>query len=153
MIQTIYETHLQVKDLERSIQFYQTLGLPLAHKIEARRCAFFYVGQHRQMLGLWEVPKDQEVKRSHFAFGVELDDLMNANAWLQSKGIEPVGSFGKEPIEPLVHTWMPAASVYFHDPDGNSLELISWLEGEPMVLDYVPYLSEWNKLKSKNIKD
>ncbi|WP_315906954.1 hypothetical protein [Priestia koreensis] len=31
-------------------------------------------------------------------------------------------------------------------PDGNKLEFIPMLEGKPRDLDYVPYLSEWNKL-------
>lgn len=47
--------------------------------------------------------------------------------WLKEREIEPIPSFGKEPIEPIVHTWMPAAAIYFHDPDHNELELIAWL--------------------------
>jgi len=30
-----------------------------------------------------------------------------------------------------VLAWMPAASVYFHDPDGNLLEFLSMLPDEP----------------------
>jgi hypothetical protein len=29
----------------------------------------------------------------------------------------------------VVLAWMPAASVYFHDPDGNLLEYITMLDG------------------------
>jgi len=38
---------------------------------------------------------------------------------------------------------MPAASVYFRDPDGNMLEYISMLEKEPRPeLGIIPW-SEW----------
>jgi lactoylglutathione lyase len=104
MIKNLYETHLQVKDLNTSIEFYNNLGLELSLLIEDRRIAFFYIGKDRQLLGLWEVP------------------------------------------EPIVHTWMPAAAIYFNDPDGNELEFISWLQDEPHNLGYAIYLSEWNEL-------
>lgn len=144
MIKGIYETHLQVQNLESAIKFYNRLDLKLAHHIESRGCAFFYVGQNRRsMLGLWEVPKGSPVKQNHFAFEVSLEDLKQSITWLRGKGIEPITAFGKEPLEPIVHTWMPAASVYFNDIDGNSLELISLLEGEPQIFANMPYLSEW----------
>jgi len=57
--------------------------------------------------------------------------------------------FGLKPIEPVVHTWMPAASVYFRDPDGNSLEFITLLDGESIKTNEVLYLSEWKEKYSK----
>lgn len=33
--------------------------------------------------------------------------------------------------EPSVIGWMPAAAVYFRDPDGHQLEVISMLDGKP----------------------
>jgi lactoylglutathione lyase len=39
----IYETHLQVADLQRSIEFYSKLGLELAHTSDKRKFAFFWV--------------------------------------------------------------------------------------------------------------
>ncbi|WP_410984540.1 VOC family protein [Bacillus cereus] len=130
MIQSIYETHVQVKQLEKSIEFYEGLGIVLAHKIEERRCAFFYVGEEKQMLGVWEVAEGEKVRTSHFAFGVTLDDLKRANEWLQERGIKLRKSFEKEPIEPIVHDWMPSAAVYFYDLDGNSLEFNARLDEE-----------------------
>lgn len=152
MIRNLYETHLQVSNLEQSIEFYKKLGLELGHTIEERRCAFFYIGTERQMLGLWEISAGAQIQRNHFAFGVELEDLRNGTEWLRSLDIEPAASFGKEPLEPMVHTWMPAASIYFGDPDRNSLELIAWLDGEPTVTEEVPYLSEWEQMyNAKNL--
>lgn len=39
MIQGLYEAHLPVSDLDRSIEFYKNLGLELAHRSE--NLAFF----------------------------------------------------------------------------------------------------------------
>ncbi|EGL17051.1 hypothetical protein HMPREF9413_5070 [Paenibacillus sp. HGF7] len=41
MIKNLYETHLQVKDLNTSIEFYNKLGLELSLLIEERGIAFF----------------------------------------------------------------------------------------------------------------
>jgi len=154
MIKNLYETHLQVKDLNASIEFYNKLGLELSLLIEERRIAFFYIGKERQLLGLWEVPKGSDVSKRHFAFGTDLDLLKDSIDWLRERGIEPIKTFGKEPIEPIVHSWMPAAAIYFNDPDGNELEFISWLPSEPKNLGNAIYLSEWNKMtkseKSQN---
>jgi len=146
MIKNLYETHLQVKNLNTSIEFYNKLGLELSLLIEDRRIAFFYIGKKRQLLGLWEVPDGNEVSRRHFAFGTDLDLLKKSIDWLKERGIEPVKTFGKEPIEPIVHTWMPAAAIYFNDPDGNELEFIAWLPDEPHNLGYAIYLSEWDEM-------
>jgi len=48
--------------------------------------------------------------------------------------------------EPMVFAWMPAVSIYFNDPDGNSLEFISMLDGEGKpelgVLSYADWLAQ-----------
>ncbi|OAB45563.1 VOC family protein [Paenibacillus antarcticus] len=150
MIKNLYETHLQVKDLKTSISFFEKLGLERALVISERKMAFFYIGKGRQLLGIREVPTGVEVSKRHFAFGVDLSDLMKAMEWLTERGIQPLNSVGKEAVEPVVHTWMPAAAVYFNDPDGNELEFICLLEDEPQDIGYVPYLSEWNELNNSN---
>ncbi len=44
-------------------------------------------------------------------------------------------------------SWMPAASVYFDDPDGHSLEFITMLPDRPRPeLGMIP-LSEWRSLQ------
>lgn len=153
MINNLYETHLQVRDIEVSIAFYQKLGLELALYMEAGKIAFFYIGKERQMLGLWQVPADGEVHVRHFAFGTEEDLLSGAIEWLKARGIEPIRVFGKEPTEPIVHTWMPAAAVYFHDPDGNELEFIAWLHDPPHDMGKAVYWSEWNEWLKKGGTD
>ena len=43
-IRGLFEAHLTVRDLDRSIAFYRDmLGLPLAHVIPERQVAFFWV--------------------------------------------------------------------------------------------------------------
>lgn len=34
--------------------------------------------------------------------------------------IRPKEAFGRPPLEPIVHTWVPAAALYFDDPDGKA---------------------------------
>ncbi|SDT24766.1 Predicted lactoylglutathione lyase [Paenibacillaceae bacterium GAS479] len=152
MINNLYETHIQVKNLETSIEFYKTLGLELCNLIESRRVAFFYIGENKQLLGVWEVPSGQEVMKRHFAFGTDLNQLLTSIEWLKERGIEPLEKFGKEPVEPIVHPWMPAAAVYFYDPDGNELEFISWLQGSPQDTGDMPYLSQWIENNNKTIQ-
>lgn len=148
MIKKIYETHLHVKDLNAAINFYkEKLGLKLGHTTEKN--AFFWIGEPGyQMLGLWQVPVSSELEKRHFAFEVELDFLVHSIQWLRDQGIEVIGSQGKGNEEPIVQAWMPAASIYFLDPDGNKLEFISMLDDKPRELDFVPYLSEWHKLSN-----
>ncbi|RLQ92269.1 VOC family protein [Falsibacillus albus] len=145
---TLYETHVKTKNLETAIDFYKKLGMDLAHTIEERRVAFFWFDRNNkkgQMLGVWEVP-DEDFRTSHFAFKVSYEGIVNAKDWLLERGIEPRDAFGLEPVEPMVHTWMPAAALYFHDPDGNSLEFLCVLPERKNAESDVLYLSEWEKL-------
>ena len=59
------------------------------------------------------------------AFQVALSDLHRAPARLQKAGIQPRDLTGLPAQEPIVLPWMPAAAVYFRDPDNNLLEFIT----------------------------
>ncbi len=52
MIAGLYEAHLPVKELERSIVFYEKLGLACAFRNE--RVAFFWIEHGKSWLGLWK---------------------------------------------------------------------------------------------------
>ncbi len=148
MTRHLYETHIKTKDLDRAIEFYERLGMELAHTSKNRKAAFFWFGnseEKQQMIGIWEVSEEKYVN-NHFAFGVSYQEILQATSWLKDRNIEPRPDFGLAPIEPIVHTWMPAASVYFNDPDGNSLEFIHVLDDQPNKDLEVKYLSEWKKL-------
>ncbi len=76
MIQKLFEAHLNVRHLERSMEFYGGLpGLKLGYIESVRRVAFYWVGGHNfSMLGLWEKPSD-EITSSHIAFEVSSSEI------------------------------------------------------------------------------
>ena len=133
-ISGLYESHLTVSDLDRSIAFFRdVVGLELAHTVPNRHATFFWVGgRERSMLGLWCVHSSPVRLRLHIAFSAGLEQVRNSVMALRSKGIVPrLGGGGPEIEEPAVIPWMPAASVYFDDPDGHSLEYIALLPHPP----------------------
>jgi lactoylglutathione lyase len=133
-IRGLFEAHLTVSDLDRSISFYRdVLGLPLAQIIPERNVAFFWVPtSERAMLGLWSIGTAPLQMRLHIAFDVGLEHVLASVGRLRDAGLVPRDSGGGHPIdEPIVLCWMPAASVYFDDPDGHSLEFIAMLPDRP----------------------
>lgn len=142
----LFETHVTVSNLDRSIAFYRDIvGLPLAHRVPARGAAFHWIGAPGQaMLGLWSIGSAPIHMRLHTAFAVTLPNLLAAIPALRAAGITPRSSGGGPEItEPMVFAWMPAASVYFDDPDGHSLEYIAMLDEPPEPeRGFIP-LSAW----------
>ena len=132
-IRGLFEAHLTVSDLERSIAFYRdVLGPPLAHRVPARQVAFFWVpASDRGMLGLWCIGSSPLRMRLHIAFDVALPQVFESVAALRRSGLTPRSGNGVPIDEPVVLSWMPAASVYFDDPDGHSLEYIAMLDETP----------------------
>ncbi len=158
-VRGIFETHLDVIDLDRSLEFYGTaLGLEIAlrrevvdapradaHSLGARRFALLWVGgPGKAMLGLWERPRGR-VFPQHFAFEVGLHDLPALVARLVQQGVELRDFFQQPTTVPTVFGFIPAASLYFGDPDGHVLELLAPLEAPPRpdlgVLSWV----EWTR--------
>jgi lactoylglutathione lyase len=147
-IHGLFEAHLTVCDLDRSIAFYRdVLGLPLAHRIPARQVAFMWVPtSERGMLGLWSIGTSPLRMRLHIAFDVVLPHVFESVAALRRAGLTPRSGDGAPIDEPVVLSWMPAASVYFDDPDGHSLEFICMLnERARPELGFVLW-SEWRRL-------
>lgn len=144
MIKGLYETHLQVSDLEMAIGFYtEVLGLELAHRDETRPVAFLWIGKNKaSMLGLWE--QKENLQTRHFAFTAEKEDLLNfSSEFLNSKNLKPYNFLKDGSEKPMVFAWMPALAIYFNDPDGNQLEFISVLEGEGQPELGVVSYEEW----------
>ncbi len=142
----VYEAHLSVSDLDRSIEFYgRVLGFTLALRQPSRNLAFLWTAENRSsMLGLWAQP-DTAKHFGHTAFRVPMPELMQAPSRLKALGVEPL-DWNREPTdEPWVFAWVPAAFVYFPDPDGNNLELITVLDQPPQPdLGHLP-LSQWEQ--------
>ncbi len=83
------------------------------------------------MLGLWGVGSGPQRMALHTAFRASLADVIAAPRALRSAGITPLDFDGQPTDQPVVFAWMPAASVFFHDPDGHLLEYIAMLPHEP----------------------
>lgn len=129
----LYETHLTVRDLDRSLDFYAgTLGLTLARRFPGRDAAFLWVGSPSQsMLGLWATGTAPMGLRLHFAFRMEEDAVLGLCGRLEQAGVQPLGFHGTPVAEPEVIGWMPCVTVYCKDPDGHSVEFLAMLGEEP----------------------
>lgn len=141
----LFETHLTVSDLDRSIAFYRdVVGLPLALEVPERGAAFFWIGAPgRAMLGLWSMGSTPMGLSLHIALQVSLEDVLGACAALRSNRIVPLSFFGAETTEPSVIAWMPAAAVYFRDPDGHLIEYLVMLPDRPRAERGIVSWSEW----------
>jgi lactoylglutathione lyase len=135
MIETraLFEVHLTVANLKRAIEFYRdVVGLRLAHVTTARDAAFFWIGSAGSgMLGIWVAGPSPLRIVSHTAFSTSLADVLAAPEALQAAGIMPLDFDGRPTDHPVVLAWMPAAAVYFRDPDGHLLEYVAMLPQEP----------------------
>ena len=151
MIKGLFETHLFVENLERSIAFYSNiLGLTQCRFGAERRTAFFWIGKDQKfMLGLWEKPK-KDIDIRHFAFQCEPEWILNESVnFLKSHNLNFWNFLNDDVERPMVFCWMPAISIYFSDPDGHDLEFIGILPGTPKsdsekrVVTY----KEWLRIK------
>ncbi|KMM39303.1 VOC family protein [Guptibacillus hwajinpoensis] len=147
MIKGLYEAHLPISDLAVSIDFYSRLGLEVAHHGDA--VTFFWIEKGKSWLGLWvtdKVDTPYHPSLRHIAFHVELDDLLEARAWLFERNIDVRTAFNFKPEQqPIVLPNHPQshAAIYFNDPDGNSLELITPMQVEEDINFKMMELKDW----------
>lgn len=141
----LFEAHLNVESLQRSLPYYRdVVGLEPAYELPERGVAFLWCGEPGgSMLGLWEQGSMPMGMHLHVAFSVSLEEVLAAPGRLAAHGVEPLSFFGRPAEEPSAIGWMPAAAVYFRDPDGHSLEYLAMLD-EPSRPErgIVPW-SEW----------
>jgi lactoylglutathione lyase len=108
-IECLFETHITVSDLQRSIAFYRdVVGLELGIVQSERPAAFFWIGgRGRSMLGVFSLGSCSLTMRHHLAFQASLQDVLAAPQELRAAGITPLGG-EREPIdEPVVFAWGP----------------------------------------------
>jgi lactoylglutathione lyase len=127
----LFEAHLNVLSLDRSVPFYRdVVGLEVAYELPERHVAFLWCGEPGgSMLGLWEQGSMPMGMRLHVAFSTTLDEILTAPARLSAHGVQPLSFFAQPTEEPSVIAWMPAASLFFTDPDGHQLEYLTMLDG------------------------
>src|SRR5260370_11030396 len=153
-VEGLFEAHITVRNLERSITFYRdVVGLELGISQPERPAAFFWVGgRGKSMMGIFTLGSwPLTMMQHHVAFQVALEDVLAAPQRLRSVGItprgrSPLGGRGEPIDEPIVFAWMPAASVLFDDPDGNLLEYIAMLPDHPRPDLGVVSWSEWKEI-------
>jgi len=149
-IRDLFEAHLTVANLQRSMSFFgDALGLELAQVFPDRKVAFYWMGRRGEsMLGLWETGTGPQRMNLHVAFTVDLNDLLQAAGCLRESNIIPLDFAGKPTDEPIVFAWMPAASLFFYDPDGNLLEFLAMLPDAPQRDLGVLGWSRWKSVQA-----
>src|SRR5438552_14858145 len=100
----LFEAHLTVSDLDRSIEFYRdVVGLPLALELPERGAAFFWIGGPGEaMLGLWSLGSSPIGLSLHIAFKATREDVLDACDRLRATGVTPLSFFATETTEPSV---------------------------------------------------
>ena len=123
-IQAVIETAIYLDDLDQSERFYRdVLGLPVIVK-EPGRQIFFRVGTSSVLLAFLaeatlkgdQLPAHGTKGPGHFALGIDAGDL---DAWRQrltEKGVA---------IEQEMEWPRGGKSIYFRDPAGNLVELVT----------------------------
>jgi ribosomal protein S18 acetylase RimI-like enzyme len=141
----LFETHLTVSDLDRAVAFYRdVVGLPVALELRERAAAFLWIGGAGEaMLGLWSLGSSPLGLSLHIALRAPLEEVLGSCEALRAAGVTPLSFFGEETTEPSVIGWMPAAAVYFRDPDGHLIEYLAMLDGPARPERRIVGWSEW----------
>ena len=120
-IRGICELTLETDDPHRLAAFYESIGLEQLATEEKDR-VWLAVGE-RCRLGLWSPGEKEHRDRGgdhvHFALSVRSGVLERIEDALRARGIEVEG--------PIEHEGGDR-SIYFHDPEGNRVELWDFFE-------------------------
>lgn len=153
MILGLYEAHLPVSNLEESIPFYEKIGLKMAWRDDDS--AFFWIEEGKIWIGLWEgseykTPYHPSLR--HIAFRVDYEFMKQSVEWLKSRHVHPVPFGSRKSVEPFVRPNQGNVSVYFEDPDGNSLEFMCYVEVPEHLKNMTTKLSiqQWEDLLNTN---
>ncbi len=120
---------LKVRDLNRSVPFYaQVLGLKEVARMGDRMVFFSIAGNHHDLALVQmgsEAPAAPETSPglAHVAFkvGDSLDELRAMKDWLEMHGVRPDRTADHRVSQ----------SIYFHDPDGNQIEV--FVDSDPRI--------------------
>ena len=124
------EVSICVRDLDAMHKFYEdVVGLEVLRRDES--FVFFKVaegyGGHTQNLALFEVSNTmfldnkaeqlnpQETTLHHIALNIALEDYESEKMRLEGLGLK---------VNATEHEWLHVRSLYFPDPEGNTLEFV-----------------------------
>jgi catechol-2,3-dioxygenase len=133
-IKGLGEVSIRVQDLDSMRKFYEeVVGLQVLRREE--RYIFFKIaegyGGHTQNLALFDASEVTflENKSSqlnpemstlhHIALNIALEDLASEKERFEGLGLK---------VRAVDHEWIHVHSLYFSDPEGNLLELVSYDE-------------------------
>lgn len=133
-IKGLGEASIRVNDLKAMQSFYEdVLGLEVLRQEEDY--VFFKIaegyGGHTQNLALFEAGNrifledksptvnPQKSTLHHIAFNIALEDFESEQRRLESLGIK---------VQATEHAWIHVRSLYFADPEGNTVEFVAYDE-------------------------
>ena len=128
------EVSIRVKDLDAMHKFYEeVVGLEVLRQDES--FVFFKVakgyGGHTQNLALFDTSnrifletKSEQLSSDqttlhHIALNIALEDFESGKMRLEGLGLK---------VNATVHEWLHVRSLYFSDPEGNTLEFVCYDE-------------------------
>ena len=121
------EVSICVKGLESMRKFYEeVIGLEVLRVDES--FVFFKIaegyGGHSQNLALFLESKSEQLNSEqstlhHIALNIALEDYESEKKRLEGLGLK---------VNATVHEWLHVRSLYFTDPEGNSLEFVAYDE-------------------------
>ncbi len=116
-----------VTDLDRATAFYQDiLGCSLLRQNRRRTMSFMEAGGDLFVLtvtGRHVAPNGPKDTAFHHAFVVAPEAYDKAVAHLEAQGIGLLWPQAKTAAPDTQHNTFPGRHVYFHDPDGNGVEI------------------------------
>jgi catechol 2,3-dioxygenase len=119
-IQSLGHVVIKVRNQQRAEAFYNgLLGIPIAARLPPMSMTFFTLGNHHDFAvaavgdGAPDAPANAPgLFHVAFKIGDRIDELREAKGRLEAAGIE---------VEAYDHG--VSKSIYFNDPDGNTVEL------------------------------
>jgi len=131
-IKGLGEVSIRVKDLDAMHKFYADIvGLDVLRRDES--FVFFKIaegyGGHSQNLALFQAENRDFLENKslelnpgqttlhHIALNVALEDFESEKMRLEGLGVK---------VNAVVHEWLHIRSMYFSDPEGNTLEFLCY---------------------------
>jgi len=126
MERAVGHTAIKVKDLDRSVKFYnETVGLPIVREVqlpEGERIVFL------PGFELWQIKEEEsgvtpQEAKFLFHIGLEVEDIESVVKDLENKGVKFSTPLSDLKLE---DKGIGVKYAFFPDPDGIEVELVQW---------------------------